>query len=504
MAYLTRPSSTKPIPPNATIFTRKGQRFARWTTKRGKVYTAPLTEKGDRVRIYYSRWYVTYRDASGIVRRKKGYTDRAATEQLAAKLEKRAAQEIEGLIDPFEEQRKRPLSEHLMDYKRELEARGNDPAYIGLTISRLATLFQGCGFTFTTKMSASRVNDWLADLRTKGRSMATSNYYLGHLKSFANWLVKDRRMASNPLTHLEGGNAHVEVRHGRRELTDEELTRLLEATRTSNRSYRGLNRIGRFALYATAAGTGFRASALGSLTPEAFDLASDPPTVTLAARNAKNRKTMVQPIPAKLAAHLREHLQDKPAGQPVWPGTWSSNHRGAAMLKKDLKAAGIPYVTDGPNGPLYADFHSLRHSFISALGRAGVELRTVQLLAGHSSPVLTARYSHRRLHDLAGAVERLPDFLPDRPEAVKATGTDGRYIAQYVVPPSIPLHPQAAAGTPNPIGATDAPCHISGENGPAGTPLHLAAAPCSSEGAEAKNGTSRILSLVRLPFRQPR
>src|SRR5262249_53423280 len=38
-------------------------------------------------------------------------------------------------------------------------------------------------------------------------------------------------------------------------------------------------------------------------------------------------------------------------------------------------------------------------------------------------------YSHRRLHDLAGAVEKLPDFLPDatQPEAqsqvLRATGT---------------------------------------------------------------------------------
>lgn len=32
--------------------------------------------------------------------------------------------------------------------------------------------------------------------------------------------------------------------------------------------------------------------------------------------------------------------------------------------------------------------------------------------AGHSTPALTARYSHRNLTDLAGAVKRLPDFLP--------------------------------------------------------------------------------------------
>ena len=37
------------------------------------------------------------------------------------------------------------------------------------------------------------------------------------------------------------------------------------------------------------------------------------------------------------------------------------------------------------------------------------------------------RYSHRRLHDLAGAVEKLPAFLPDTTpgrEALRPTGTD--------------------------------------------------------------------------------
>src|SRR5262249_45605451 len=82
----------------------------------------------------------------------------------------------------------------------------------------------------------------------------------------------------------------------------------------------------------------------------------------------------------------------------------------------------------GPDGPLYADFHALRHSYLTLGGRAGIDLRTLQELAGHSTPVLTARYSHRRLHDLAGAVEKLPNFLPDAgpgAEALRATGTDG-------------------------------------------------------------------------------
>src|SRR5262249_19186092 len=150
-------------------------------------------------------------------------------------------------------------------------------------------------------------------------------------------------------------------------------------------------------------------------------------TVTLAARHAKNRKTKVQPLPADVAELLRGYLDGRPADQPVWGGTWARYRVGADMLRLDLDAAGIPYSVEGPAGPLFADFPALRHSYLTLGGRAGIDLRTLQELAGHSTPDLTARYSHRRLHDLAGAVEKLPSILPvDRPEAqaLRATGTD--------------------------------------------------------------------------------
>ena len=85
------------------------------------------------------------------------------------------------------------------------------------------------------------------------------------------------------------------------------------------------------------------------------------------------------------------------------------------MLRIDLEAAGIPYVVEGPDGPEHADFHSLRHSSLTALGRSGVDLRVQQVLAGHSSSKTTERYSHVRLRDLAGAIDKLPTMLSAQP-----------------------------------------------------------------------------------------
>ncbi len=413
--------------------------------------------------------------------------DLSRSKTLLNKLLADAAMRQHGMTDPYEEHRKRSLDDHLADFRRELEGRGNEVRYVSVVASRLTDLLTGCGFVFMADLSASRVADWLTDLRRKGKprvtldpnkewytvkeaaavlgmkplsvgtairrhrleavgvgsarrlprttvealqdrgsrgvSVETSNQYLSHLKSFCRWLVKDRRMPDNPLAHLEAGNADLDRRHDRRELTADELRGLLSVTRNSPRWFRWLTGSDRFHLYATACATGFRAAALAGLTPDAFDLGGDTPTVTLAARRNKSRKTKVQPIPRDVAELLREYLRDKPAGQPVWngTGTWAKDHKGAEMLRLDLEAAGIPYAVEGPDGPLFADFHALRHSYITLLGRGGVDLRTAQELAGHSTPNLTARYSHRRLHDLAGAVEKLPRFIPAEGASSEAT-----------------------------------------------------------------------------------
>src|SRR5436853_6763723 len=92
-------------------------------------------------------------------------------------------------------------------------------------------------------------------------------------------------------------------------------------------------------------------------------------------------------------------------------------------------AAATADLESRPDGPLFADFHALRHTYLTLGGRAGIDLRTLQELAGHSTPTLTARYSHRRLYDLAGAIEKLPRFLPGAESSreaatLRATGTD--------------------------------------------------------------------------------
>src|ERR1700751_2385666 len=96
------------------------------------------------------------------------------------------------------------------------------------------------------------------------------------------------------------------------------------------------------------------------------------------------------------------------------------------MLRIDLDAPGIPYVVDGPDGPLYADFHALRHSYIALLEKSGATLKEAMQLARHSDPKLTmAVYGRAQLHDLGEAVRRLPALLEGPAKSAPARAATG-------------------------------------------------------------------------------
>src|SRR5262249_5661901 len=150
-------------------------------------------------------------------------------------------------------------------------------------------------------------------------------------------------------------------------------------------------------LYAVAMVTGFRAGELASLVPGSFDLDAVPSTATVKAAYSKNGRKCVQPLPPDIVVPLRRYLASKPSGELVWPGKWATD--AAEMLRIDLVAAGIPYRDEDGR---VADFHSLRHAYITLLERSGVSPKLAQELARHSDIRLTMNvYTHAGLYDLA-------------------------------------------------------------------------------------------------------
>jgi integrase len=105
-------------------------------------------------------------------------------------------------------------------------------------------------------------------------------------------------------------------------------------------------------------------------------------------------------------------------GKPAWTGR---------MVRTDLSAARAKWIEEADSEEekrrrldcdflsfcnhdgLYADFHSLRHLFITNLARAGVSLATAQTLARHADIRLTLGvYTHIELAEQTAAIASLP------------------------------------------------------------------------------------------------
>src|SRR5207237_7178018 len=111
----------------------------------------------------------------------------------------------------------------------------------------------------------------------------------------------------------------VESGRERRILTEEDFAAFVTAARQGG-TVRLLPGSDRAMLYTVAAYVGFRASELASLTPESFDLDSDPPCVTVEAAYSKRRRKDPQPLRPDLAALLRDWLKAKKPGARLWHG----------------------------------------------------------------------------------------------------------------------------------------------------------------------------------------
>ena len=207
-----------------------------------------------------------------------------------------------------------------------------------------------------------------------------------------------RRMTANPLSGVERLNADVDVRHKQRALTGEEFALLLKSARESGIRIQRFNGEQRARIYILSYMTGLRRRELGSLTPRSFDLAGDPPTLTVEAANSKHRKKDVLPLHPEAVKLVREWTKGLEPCDKLFPHldrrkTW-------LMVKKDLERVGIPYVNEDG----IADFHAAgRHTHITELLRSGATLPEAQKLARHSDIHMTMKYA-----TLASTIRRRP------------------------------------------------------------------------------------------------
>lgn len=139
-------------------------------------------------------------------------------------------------------------------------------------MQRVRDLCAGCGFNYPADLSAEApaklaryLAGRLAKPRTKaeqGISAQSANFYLAAARRFARWISGKAAVRADLFDGLPGYDAANERTHARREVSPEELDRVLAAAKASPRTVRNLTGVDRYHLYLTAFATGFRASEL--------------------------------------------------------------------------------------------------------------------------------------------------------------------------------------------------------------------------------------------------
>ncbi|HUY35382.1 MAG TPA: hypothetical protein VMV69_21740 [Pirellulales bacterium] len=336
MGSLFRKTATKALPAGAEIFTRKGERFAKWFDAKGKTRTAPLTKAGDRIVVTAATWCAKFRDGADIVREvSTGCRDAGAARYVLTDLERRSQLVKAGVMTSAEgavaDHQATPLAGdhgHVAAYLDHLQAKGVHPTRLRNARGRLARLLAECGAVKLADWGAAAIERWMTSAAAGGMSAPTRNEYRQELVSFGNWCIRTRRLPMNPFAVVQCADARGDCRRKRRSLTEGELVKLLDVARRrplldAMTVRRGRNKgevvvnlrddvrerlelLGRerALIYKMLVLTGLRRGELASLTVGQLDLDGAMPSITLDAGDEKNREGSTLPLRRDLAADL--------------------------------------------------------------------------------------------------------------------------------------------------------------------------------------------------------
>lgn len=375
MGSVYKKMTTRPLPVGAELFTKSGQRFAKW--KAGKrTRTAKVTtgrDGSERIVTESPTYLAKYRDGSGYVCEvSTGCRDEDAARSVLGKLERRAELVKAEVISAGEaataDHLCEPFADHFAAYLLTLGTKDVSAKYL-TEIERAANrLTRDCQFDRLGDIDLHPVERWLTARKSEGMSASTRNAYAEALTGFCNWAVANQRLATDPLARLAKADEKSDRRRQRRAMTEAELLKLLQVARfrplaefgretlkvdgshaeaTGKRRKRSnwkmatltldglqaavergrerlnkkspqhivkLDRLGRerALIYKTLVLTGLRKGELASLTVGQLELDGAMPFVVLNAADEKNRQGSTIPLRLDLANDLRDWLSDSP------------------------------------------------------------------------------------------------------------------------------------------------------------------------------------------------
>lgn len=324
-------------------------------------------------------WWIRYADASGKLRREK-----AGSKAVAIKLyAKRKLEALQGKKLPESLRGRGVLFQTLCADALEHSnaCNGEQTSYeLGLKLDTIKEAFENREAASITKQDIVR---WLEDeAEEREWAAATRNRYQAAFSLVYRVAQDNGKVQLNPAARIK---RKLEDNGRIRFLSDKEEERLATAIRQNWPHY--------LPAFLISLHTGARRKEQFSLEWE--DVSFSRRAVTL--RHTKNGKPRTVPLNAVALAAFSE-LKPKKASGPVFRNTEGNPLRCARdWFEPAIEAAGLKDYT----------WHCNRHTFASRLVMAGVDIRTVAHLMGHSTIQMTMRYSHLAPEHTQAAVEHL-------------------------------------------------------------------------------------------------
>ncbi len=374
-----------------------------------------------------------------------GTTDKQVAERKADDFLRELQQEGVGIIPPkmLRESAAQPLTKHLEDYAADLQGAGRDAAYIYNVGKAMTKLCAECGWKLPKDITADSFQAWRAK---QTKAAKTLKDYLCGATAFVQWMVRNGRMAGNPLNQVS------KISKGksdpcRRAYSYDDFTRLLEVA--------GIRKPG----YLAAMFTGLRRAELGALQWGDIHLDVEQPFISVRASTTKNGKKSEIEIHPQLETELRRiKPEDADGATPVFSiGMIASMW----MLKRDLMAAGIPYK-DAQGRRV--DFHALRGSLNTHMALAKVDPQTRKEIMRHSDIKLTLDvYTDKTMLPTSQAIRCLPAFEKCAPIRAPHSGIFGHLVAQPVTNGILESDPEPAENEclSHELAQNDAERHVS-------------------------------------------
>jgi integrase len=259
----------------------------------------------------------------------------------------------------------------------------------------------------------------------------TFTAHITHLRSVWNTLrVQAGLTQNNPWTCVKPKTTSCPA--GRRDLTPEELRTVISTATGSLRL-----------LLLAGALTGARLGDVVSMRWTDIDLAAGKWSFG-PMKTSRTGRRLTLPLLSPLLEELRraEARKTGPIVFPVEYGLWE-RHDLTTLLSQHFERCGIvtreATKSDQPRrkARVLVGFHSLRHTVATLAARSGANLALVQKTLGHSSPGMSAHYTHADAESVRNVLEPLAAVLSPIRMAASHDSPPAAYPARARIQPTV-------------------------------------------------------------------